>query len=280
MAIRFLTDSTSDILPSEAEERGISLVPLKVVFGDDTYRDNLDITHETFYDKLVSSQALPTTSQPAPADFLPFFEEAKANGDTLICLLISASLSGTVQSALLARDICEYDKIHIIDSREAIIGLRILVDLGCRLRDEGLSPEDIVEELERAKGKVRLYAMVDTLEYLHKGGRLSAATAVVGTILKVKPLVTLKEGKLAVIGKGRGVKDSIRTLLAMAGDDLHRDPRLPAYYGYTRDKDLCEQFRAAADEKYGLTDTRLYSVGAVIGTHVGPGAAVFGYLEK
>lgn len=280
MAIRFLTDSTSDITPEEARARGIFLVPMEVSFGDVSYRDNYDITHEEFYEKLVRAKTLPTTSQPAPADFLPFFEEAKEKGDTLICLLISAALSGTVQSAILAKEICQYESIYIIDSNEAIVGLRMLVDLGFRLLEEGKSAEEIVAELESAKTRVRLFALVDTLEYLHKGGRLSAATAVVGTILKVKPLVTLKNGELAVLGKGRGVKDAIRTLLSLAGDDLHADPRLPVYYGYSRDKSLCEELRAAVEEKYAPKGSPLYSIGAVIGTHVGPGGAVFGYLER
>lgn len=280
MAIRFLTDSTADITPEETAARGISLVTMEVTFGDVSYRDNLDITHEEFYEKLVAAKTLPTTSQPAPADFLPFFEEAKEKGDTLICLLISAALSGTVQSALLAKEICGYDRIYIIDSWEATVGLRILVDLALLLRDEGKTAEEIVAELEAAKSRVRLFALVDTLEYLHKGGRLSAATAVVGTILKVKPLVTLQDGKLAVLGKGRGVKDAIRTLLTIAGDELPRDSRLPVYYGYTRDRDLCKQLKSAVEEKYGLDDAPLCSVGAVIGTHVGPGGAVFAFLER
>ena len=280
MAIRFLTDSTADISPAEAKERGIGFVPLTVSFGDEAFRDNIDIDHTAFYEKLTASDVFPKTSQPSPTDFLPFFREAKEAGDSVICLLISASLSGTVQSALLAKEICEYDSIYVIDSLEAIIGLRMLVDLGMILRDEGKSAEEIVAELEDAKHRVRLFAMVDTLEYLHKGGRLSAASAVVGTILKVKPLVTLKEGALEVIGKARGVKDAYRTLLSMAGDTLSLDPRLPVYYGYTRDQSLCEPFKALADEKYGLTGTKMYSVGAVIGAHVGPGAVVMGYLEK
>lgn len=280
MAIRFLIDSTSDITPEETAARGISLVPMEVSFGDVSYRDNLDISHEEFYEKLAAAKNLPTTSQPAPADFLPFFEEAREKGDTLICLLVSAALSGTVQSALLAKEICGYERIYILDSWEATVGLRILVDLGLLLLGEGKTAEEIVAELEAAKKRIRLFALVDTLEYLHKGGRLSAATAVMGTILKVKPLITIQEGKLAVLGKGRGVKDAIRTLLAIAGDDLTRDVRLPVYYGYTRDRDLCEQLKSAVEDKYHAEDAPLYSVGAVIGTHVGPGAAVFGFLAK
>ncbi|MCC8356263.1 MAG: DegV family protein [Oscillospiraceae bacterium] len=279
MAIRFLTDSTSDILPDEADQRGIIVVPLKVLFGEESYRDNVDITHPEFFDKLEKSKVFPTTSQPSPADFLPYFEQAQEQGDTLICLHISAVLSGTMQSAQIAKEMCGYEKIYIIDSKEAIIGLRMLVDLGIYLRDHGSTAEEIVAELESARDRVRLFAVLDTLEYLHKGGRLSATVTVLGTLLKIKPLVTLKDGLLSVMGKGRGAKDCIRLLLEMAGDDLHQDTRLPVYYGFTRDLDLCYKLKAATDKKYNLTDTNIYSVGAVIGAHVGPNAAVFGYIE-
>lgn len=279
MAIRFLTDSTSDILPEEAAQRGIDVVPLKVLFGEESYRDNVDITHQEFFDKLVTSKVFPTTSQPSPADFLPYFERARDQGDTLICLHISAVLSGTMQSAQIAKEMCGYDKIYIIDSKEAIIGLRMLVDLGIYLRDHGSTAEEIVAELESARDRVRLFAVLDTLEYLHKGSRLSTAVTVLGTLLKIKPLVTLKDGLLSVMGKGRGTKDCIRLLLEMAGDDLHQDTRLPVYYGFTRDPSLCHQLKAVTDKKYNLTDTNIYSVGAVIGAHVGPNGAVFGYIE-
>lgn len=279
MAIRFLTDSTSDILPEEAAQRGIDVVPLKVLFGEESYRDNVDITHQEFFDKLVTSKVFPTTSQPSPADFLPYFERARDQGDTLICLHISAVLSGTMQSAQIAKEMCGYDKIYIIDSKEAIIGLRMLVDLGIYLRDHGSTAEEIVAELESARDRVRLFAVLDALEYLHKGGRLSTAVTVLGTLLKIKPLVTLKDGLLSVMGKGRGTKDCIRLLLEMAGDDLHQDTRLPVYYGFTRDPSLCHQLKAVTDKKYNLTDTNIYSVGAVIGAHVGPNGAVFGYIE-
>lgn len=186
MAIRFLTDSTSDILPEEAAQRGIDVVPLKVLFGEESYRDNVDITHQEFFDKLVTSKVFPTTSQPSPADFLPYFERARDQGDTLICLHISAVLSGTMQSAQIAKEMCGYDKIYIIDSKEAIIGLRMLVDLGIYLRDHGSTAEEIVAELESARDRVRLFAVLDTLEYLHKGGRLSTAVTVLGTLLKIR----------------------------------------------------------------------------------------------
>ena len=278
--IRILTDSTSDILPQEAGQRGITVVPLRVNFGQESVRDNVDITHQEFYERLAAAQELPTTSQPTPEDFLPHFEKAREDGDTVICIMLAGSLSGTVQSALIAKDICGYENIYVVDSTQTVIGLRALVDLAMLLAQQGKSAAEIVSELEQARARVRLYAMVDTLEYLHKGGRLSAAVKVVGTLLKVKPLITLKDGALSVVGKAMGVKEGQKALLKLTGEELNNDPRLPVYFGYTCKEAACGQLRALAEEKYGLTHTQTHSVGAVIGTHVGPGATVIAYLEK
>jgi len=280
MSIRFLTDSTADILPQEAAQRGIDVVPLKVLFGDTAYRDGVDLDHSAFYQMLQSAEKLPTTSQPTPEDFLPFFDSARSQGDTLICLLLASTLSGTCQSALIARDICGYDQIHIIDSTVSITALRLLVDLGCMLRDQALPAEAIVAELEQAKGKIRLLAVVDTLEYLHKGGRLPAAATVVGGLLKVKPLLTLKDGTLSVVGKGMGVKGSLNALMELVGNHLNNDPRLPIYYGYTGSDELCRQFIGRMEETFGSHSYEIHPVGSVIGAHAGPGAAVIVYLEQ
>jgi len=279
MAITILTDSTSDITPEEARSKGIELVTLRVYFGEESFRDNLDITHAQFYERLAQSKTLPTTSQPTPEDFLPYFEQAKANGDEMICILLAGGLSGTLQSALIAKDLCHYPNIHIVDSTQAVIGLRMLVDLACLLRSEGRSAAEIVAEVEQARSRVRLFALVDTLEYLHKGGRLPAAAAVAGTLLKVKPLVTLKDGAISVAGKGMGTKDAMKQLLKLAGD-LNADPRLPIYYGYTKDSALCDQFRTLVDEAHHPARCEVCSIGAVIGAHVGPGVAAIGYLAN
>jgi len=279
MAIKILTDSTSDILPQEAAQRGLALVPLRVAFGEELFRDNVDITHSEFYAKLAQAEALPTTSQPTPDDFLPFFEAARDNGDQLICILLSGGLSGTVQSATIAKDIADYDDIYVVDSCQAVIGLRLLVDLACLLRDEGKSAAEIVAELESARQRVRLYAMVDTLEYLHKGGRLSSASAVAGTLLKVKPLISLNS-TLSVVGKAMGIKAALKQLMGYLGEELKNDPRLPLYLGYTCTEGNCQQFQALVAETYPGLATEIHSVGAVIGAHVGPGATTFAYLEQ
>ena len=279
MAIRFLTDSTADILPQEAARRDIDVVPLKVLFGERAYRDGVDLDHAAFFEMLGQAKDLPTTSQPTPDDFLPYFERAREQGDDLICLLLSAQLSGTVQSAQIAREMCGYDRVYVIDSTLAVIALRALLDLGERLRDQGLSAPEIAAQLEDAKGRVRLFAIVDTLEYLHKGGRLPASVAVVGGLLRVKPIITLKDGALGVAGKGVGTKGSLAAMLKLVGDDFRPDPRLPIYYGFTKDDTLCRQFIPLMEEKFGSHQQEVWSIGCVIGAHVGPNAAAVVYLE-
>lgn len=280
MAIRFLTDSTADILPEEAARRGIDVVSLKVMFGETAYQDNVDLNHTAFFQMLEQADKLPTTSQAVPDDFLPFFERAREAGDSLICLPLAASLSGTFQSAAIAKEMCGYDDIYVIDSTQTVLGLRALIDLGCLLREQGMDAAGIAAELERAKSRVRLLAVVDTLEYLHKGGRLPAAVSVVGGLLKVKPIITLKDGTLGLAGKGVGAKGSLSALVKLLGDTLEYDPRLPVYYGYTADDTMCGRLMEAVRESFGEHRREVHSVGAVIGTHVGPGAAVIVYLER
>ncbi len=280
MAIRILVDSTSDILPAEATELNVIVVPLKTVFGDVSFRENIDISHGEFFEKLATVKDLPTTSQPTPADFLPHFEAAKEAGDDVICLMLAGTLSGTLQSAEIAKGMCEYDRIFIVDTLSAIIGTRLLVNLAMEMRAANNTAEEIVEAVEEAKGRIELFAMVDTLEYLHKGGRLSKTSKILGGFLKMKPLITLKDGQLQVLGKARGVDAAMDTLLELIGDTPDVDKSVPVVYGYTLNDTQCAAFREKADTKYGFENTIMYSVGSVIGTHIGPHAFVIGYLKN
>lgn len=280
MTIKLLTDSTSDISQAEGKSRGITVIPLKITFGGETFHDNITISHNEFFNRLTASTDLPTTSQPTPEDFLPAFESAKANGDALICIMLSSGLSGTVQSALIAKEMCAYNHIYVIDSLQAVAGLRLLVDLADYLIKEGRSAPEIVAEIESARKKVKLHAVIDTLTYLHKGGRLSSAVTMVGTLMKVKPLLTLKDGVLSITGKGMGTKDGNAKSLKMMTDLPEADPRLPIYFGYTQNKLPCDKFQALAVATYGITRMESHSVGGVIGTHIGPNATFCTYLTK
>ena len=267
MSVQILTDSTSDILPEEAEQKGVRVVPLLVNFGEEAFRENVEITHQEYFRRLAQAESLPTTSQPTPQDFLAHFEQVQDAGDSLVCVLLASKLSG-------------YDEIYIVDSQQALCGLRMLVDFACVLRDEGLSAREIAEQVESASHRVRLFGIVNTLEYLHKGGRLPASMAVVGTLLKVKPLITLREGEVGILGKGLGVKNGLDNLLKLMGDEIHPEPRLPLYFGYTQTHNLCDQLRERVVEKYHPARVEQNSVGAVVGTHVGPDGAVVVYLDQ
>ena len=279
MSVQILTDSTSDILPEEAEQKGVRVVPLLVNFGEEAFRENVEITHQEYFRRLAQAESLPTTSQPTPQDFLAHFEQVRDAGDSLVCVLLASKLSGTFQSAQLAKELSGYDEIYIVDSQQALCGLRMLVDFACVLRDEGLSAREIAEQVESASHRVRLFGIVNTLEYLHKGGRLPAM-AVVGTLLKVKPLITLREGEVGILGKGLGVKNGLDNLLKLMGDEIHPEPRLPLYFGYTQTHNLCDQLRERVVEKYHPARVEQNSVGAVVGTHVGPDGAVVVYLDQ
>ena len=277
MSVQILTDSTSDILPEEAEQKGVRVVPLLVNFGEEAFRENVEITHQEYFRRLAQAESLPTTSQPTPQDFLAHFEQVRDAGDSLVCVLLA---SKQVEGEKIPPYFTSLDEIYIVDSQQALCGLRMLVDFACVLRDEGLSAREIAEQVESASHRVRLFGIVNTLEYLHKGGRLPASMAVVGTLLKVKPLITLREGEVGILGKGLGVKNGLDNLLKLMGDEIHPEPRLPLYFGYTQTHNLCDQLRERVVEKYHPARVEQNSVGAVVGTHVGPDGAVVVYLDQ
>jgi DegV family protein with EDD domain len=280
MGIRIITDSTSDISINQAAQMNITLVPLKVIFGDKEYKEGVEITIDGFYEKLVKAERLPTTSQPSPDDFLKYFEEGKAVGDSIIVLVISAKLSGTYQSAMIAKEMVEYDDIHIINTDTVTSALRILVEQAVKLRGEGRNAEEIVTNLLKLKEKVALVAMVDTLEFLHKGGRLSKSATILGTLLKFKPLITVKDGVVGVLGKERGVNKAIGRLAEIIDEQGGIDTSYPVHLGYTANDDQCKLLKDKLEEKYGLNGMVMHPVGCVVGTHAGPGACLVTFVKN
>lgn len=286
MGIRIITDSTAEISQNQAGALGISVVPIKSVFADREYRDGIDLTTDEFYEKLESAEELPTTSQPSPGDFEVVYREALEAGDQIVVVTLSAKLSGTWQSACLAREVLDAegilkeDDIHIVDSEQATIGLNILMQRVLQMRDDGLSAEGIARAAEELKSEICLYAVVDTLEYLHRGGRLSAASKVAGTLLNVKPLISIDEGEVKVVGKCRGLKkayDEIYDLVAKAGGI---DFSLPFAMGYTGDRERLVQFEEMSKEHIGNHEPTIVGIGCAIGTHVGPGAVAIAFFAK
>jgi len=280
MGVRIITDSTSDISAAQAKDLGVTVIPLKVIFGDQEYKEGVDISIEGFYDELVKAEKLPTTSQPSPDDFLAGFLEAKEAKDTIIVLLIAGKLSGTVQSAMIAKDLAEYDDIHIIDSQTTITGLRFLVEYAVKLSHEGKSVTEIAAILEEIKDRIVLLAMVDTLEYLFKGGRLSRSSAILGSLLKFKPIIQVKDGVIHVVGKERGTNKGITKVLELMNEYGDIDSNYPVYFGYTAEDSKTKQLMTEIENKYSLKETSLHPVGCVVGTHAGPGACVISYISK
>lgn len=282
MTVKLIVDSACDIQASEAEKLGIIVLPLIVRFDQTEYEDGLTLTHEDFYKKLSESDNLPTTSQLAPAAFAKVFEEVSAANDTAVVITVSAKLSGTYQSAMIAAS--EYQNIFVVDSANVCIGERILVERALALREEQLSAEQIAEKLNEEKQHVVLFALLDTLIYLKKGGRISPTTAFAGELLSVKPLVSVEEGEVKLIGKARGMKKGNRLLnekIAQSGGIDFGSPFSLAYSGLSRER-LDEYLTDSADlwTAAGADPLPIATVGSVIGTHVGPNGIAVAFFHK
>ena len=281
MAIRLIIDSAADILPEEAKALGMIHLPLTIRFGEEEFEDSVTLTHAQFFEKLVSSRDLPATAQVSPAAFEAAYKEAVDAGDTAVVITISAKLSGTWQSAMIALDGYE-GKVFVVDSENATVGERILILRALQLREQGLSAEEIAKQLNAEKGSIRLYALLDTLEFLKRGGRISATTAAIGGILSIKPIVTIADGVVSMAGKARGRKNGNQMLSDMVAQhaiDAGR-PYALAYSGL--DDTIISKYlqESAAIWPNQGKDISYSTVGCTIGTHVGPGAVIVAYFEK
>ena len=277
--IRIVVDSSADYLAEELEERHLELVPLSIELNGRTYIDGKNMARNDFYKMMEETGAFPKTSQPSPQEFLDIFKDAKEKNDDVICVLLSSALSGTCQSALLAKQMADYERIFIVDSLSATFAIRMIVEHALKLINDGKSAEEIVAELETFKSHVKIIAAVDTLEYLARGGRISKAAAAVGELANLKPLVTISsEGKVDVIGKCLGKNKAIRALLTKFQDE-ELDTRFPIYSGYTYGTENCECFRQKLAQK-GFETCEPLQIGSTIGTHVGPGAFGIVYVVK
>ncbi len=282
MAIRLIVDSAADIVPADARRMGIIHVPMAVRFGNEEYLDSVNLTHSEFYEKLIESDTLPATSQITPAGWCEVFERELSSDDEAIVVTVSSKLSGTYQSAYMAAQAFG-GRIHVIDSESVCIGERVLVEYALGLIAEGLGVLEVVEALTSAKKKVRVLALLDTLEYLKKGGRISAAVAFAGGVLGIKPVVTVTDGEVALLGKARGSKQGnnlLRELIGRGGGIDFARPFALAYSGLS-DKLLVKYIEDSKELWAGQAEVLpVYTVGCIIGTHVGPGAVAVAFFEK
>lgn len=278
MSVHFVLDSSMD-LPKEFLSR-VSVVPMPLTFGDEEYLDGVTISNREFYEKLQASSANPATSQPTPDAFAQAFKAAVDAGHEVVAITLSSQLSGTYQSATIA-SMDFPGKVHVVDSLSATIGIGLLAQLGFAMADEGKSAAEIAECLIREREKVQIVAMVDTLEYLKRGGRVSKTVAFAGELLSIKPLVGVVEGKVVVLGKARGTKQAnkqINKLIEGYGGIDFSKPAMMAYSGL--DDDLLQKYIADSEDVWQNRRYPIASICSTIGTHVGPGAFAAAFFKK
>ena len=276
--IRILTDSTTD-LTDRAEELGIDVLPLTVHFGEETYRDGVDLTNDQFYEKLSQAETLPKTAQINPEGFVDLFRRYVDAGDEVIGIFIASELSGTCQSANIAREMVSPEHIYVVDSRSVTSGAILLVLEALRLRDAGKSAAEIHAAVLALAARLRLYICTSTLKYLKMGGRISPEAAEQGTLLGVSPIVSIKEGVVSAAGKARGQKAAYQWMISQM--DAHvPDNAYPFVFCNSANESGMRQFMAAVGERYDLTGAQTNVLGAVVGTHVGPGAVGVAYVER
>lgn len=276
--IRIVTDSAADFEPWELEKQQITCIPLTVMFGETEYQENVNLTKDQFY-QLLDSGEYPKTAQASPQLLLDIFESAKASGDEVIYITLSSALSGTYQSALAMRNMAEFDGGYVLDSRNATGGQRMIVEYAVKLRDEGKTAAQIVSTLETLRDRVVLYACIDTLEYLYRGGRISRASYTVGSIAQIKPIISVDLlGAIAVPAKAMGMRKGMDFLCKQV-QARTPDEKFPFYVMYTADRSngelLAQRIRDLGIE---VPDERIINVGAAIGSHVGPKACGLVYI--
>lgn len=278
--VRIITDSAADFEPQQLQELNVTLIPLIVRFGQTEYQDGRDLTKAAFYEKLLSSADLPLTSQPSPAVLEAIFADAKAAGDEAIYITISSGISGTYQTARMICEDADCPGCFVVDSRNATGGQRQVVEYAVRLRDRGLSAAAIVVELEEFRSRIVLYACINTMEYLYRGGRISHTVYKIGSMAQIKPIIHVDtEGKIAVPGKAMGMRKGMDTLCKYPGTRTP-SPDFPLYVMYTNNRSvaeaLAERLRAHG---VAVPDSHIIGVGAAIGTHIGPDACGLVYVE-
>ena len=280
MNVNLIIDSTTDLRPGLRER--FTVVPLTVHFGEEEYIDGVTISHREFYEKLVESDALPSTSQAVPAAFSDVFEQVVSRGETAVVLTLASQLSGTYQSAMIAAN--DYpDSIFVVDGTSVAIGTGILAELALRLRDQGLSAAQIAAKLEEEKGNIRIVALLDTLEYLKRGGRISATVAFAGSLLSIKPVIAVQDGVIQMLGKARGSKQGNNLLVQQIANAGGVDVDKPLLLGYSGLSDalLLKYIKdSRALWENGTDNLPITSIGSVVGTHAGPGAIAVAFFRK
>lgn len=278
--IQIITDAGSDII--DCSRPDLTVLPMTIRFGEEEYLDGVNLTHRQFYEKMIETQVLPTTSQPSPYAFETAIRKIHEQGDIALIITISSKLSGTWQSANIAAAETG-GEVYIVDSLNVAVGEKAIVEYALRMKDAGTDIHTIVDTLNREKENLRVIALLDTLEYLQKGGRISKTVAIAGSLLSIKPVVSVVDGEVALLGKARGSRQGNNFLIQQIqkdGIDFSR----PFFLGYTGLSDaLLQKYISDSAEiwKEHVEHLPIGTIGGAIGTHVGPGAiAVAFFTEK
>ena len=273
--IRIITDSAADFEPWELEKLNITCIPLTVTFGEKDYQENVSLSKNQFYDLLLHSGHNPKTAQASPQVLMDLFEQAHEAGDEAIYITISSGISGTYQNAMMTKNLLGYDSCHVVDSLNATGGQRIIVQHAAQLRDAGKSAEEIIAGIEDVRSRIVLFACIDTLEYLYKGGRISQTVYKLGTMANIKPIITVeKAGTIGVPAKAMGMRKGM-DMLCKKMETIPRDEALPLYAMFTNTRAVAETL---AQKMGNVDDDHIIQVGAAIGSHVGPDACGFVYV--
>ena len=281
MKIKIVIDSASDVNADEAQKMGVELLPIEVRFGDEHYLDGVTLLPMQFYDRLIESAELPKTSQINSFTFEEKFGSLVEQGYDVVAITLSSKLSGTYRNALTAAKKFK-DRVFVVDSLNASIGERLLCQYALKLIDDGLEAKDIAQQLDKVKKNVNFIALLDTLLYLKKGGRISAVTALAGQLLSIKPVVSVMDGEVKLIGKAIGSKKGnnlLNTLVAQKGIDFSMP--YGAIYSGTDDSKLNKYISDSESIwKDKMTSVPVYVLGCTIGAHIGPGAIGVAFFEK
>lgn len=280
MGVRIVTDSTADLPEEVRREYGIEMVPLYVHFGEEVFRDQVELSSDAFFARLTAEkQRLPQTSQPSPGDFAEVYQRLTAGGDTVISIHISDALSGTLQSARAARDMLDGADVRLVDSRLVTACLGQVVVACAEAARDGASADEVVSLAETLSSRTNLFGAIDTLEYLERGGRIGRAQALLGSLLNMKPIVTLADGVVAPAGRVRGrsrvIPELVRLFSEAVGD---RTADVTLVYG--AQPDGVDELRQALEATGRVGKVGRAQLGPVVGTHAGPGVLGLAYTVK
>lgn len=279
--VRIITDSAADFEPQELENKNITCIPLTVSFGSEDYQENVNLDKTRFYELLASSGEFPKTAQASPQILMDLFEAAERAGEEAIYITLSSALSGTYQSAMAVKNMVDSEKCYVFDCKNGTGGQRMVVERAVELRDAGLNAKQIIAELETFRDKIVLFACINTLENLYKGGRISQTAYAIGSLAQIKPIIQVDvEGRVIVPAKAMGMRKGMdllcKRLEAQPVDENH-----PLYVMYTSDRSVAETLaQRLAEAGYAVPSERIIQVGAAIGTHIGPSACGLVYVEK